>query len=103
MTKYIHKETGTIIEFASVVTGDAWETLDIHHELETEQHETIEEPVEEVEEPVEEVEEQPDAESFDLTKMTVKELKEYAKENEIELPADAKKDEIIEVIADAFN
>lgn len=96
MTKYIHKETGAIIEVASIITGEAWETLDIHHELEAEQHETIEEPVEEVEE-------QPDAESFDLTKMTVKELKEYAKENEIELPADAKKDEIIEVIADAFN
>lgn len=98
MTKYIHKKTGAIIEIASVITGDAWELLDSYRESEAkaEKDETIEKPVEEIEE-------QTDAESFDITKMTVNELKEYAKENEIELPANAKKEEIIEVIANAFN
>lgn len=96
MTKYVHKETGATIDVASVITGDAWELLDSYRDSEAEKDEAIEEPVEEIEE-------QPDAESFDITKMTVNELKGYAKENEIELPANAKKEEIIEVIANAFN
>ena len=99
MTKYIHKDTGAIIEVASVITGEAWEEYNPNQvEDESEKLAVEAEPIkEEVSEGIAEPEE------FDLTKMTVKELKEYAKENEIELPADAKKDEIIEVIADAFN
>lgn len=61
-------------------------------------------PVEEVEPVVEEpIEEETEAETFDLTAMTVDELKEYAKDNEITVPSKATKAQIIELIAEAFN
>ena len=95
MTKYIHKGTRATIDVASVITGDAWELLDELHRPEIE-------TAKEVEKPVEETEDQVVPENFDITKMTVKELKQYAKANEIDLPSDAKKEEIVEVIANAF-
>lgn len=94
MAKYIHKETGATIDVASVVTGTAWIPID-------EVVEKKEQPIKEVIE--EESVKEETAEDFDITEMTVKELREYAKANEIEIPSDAKKDEIIELIAAAFN
>lgn len=94
MAKYVHKETGATIDVASVVTGTAWIPID---EVVEKKEQPIKEVIEE-----ETVKEEP-TEEFDITEMTVKELREYAKANEIEIPSDAKKDEIIELIAAAFN
>ena len=94
MAKYVHRETGATIDVASVVTGTAWIPID---EVVEKKEQPIEEVIEE-----ESVKEEP-TEEFDITEMTVKELREYAKANEIEIPSDAKKDEIIELIAAAFN
>lgn len=94
MAKYVHKETGATIDVTSVVTGTAWIPID---EVVEKKEQPIKEVIEE-----ESIKEEP-TEEFDITEMTVKELREYAKANEIEIPSDAKKDEIIELIAAAFN
>ena len=81
MAKYVHKETGATIDVASVVTGTAWIPID---EVVEKKEQPIKEVIEE-----ETVKEEEPAEEFDITEMTVKELREYAKSNEIEIPSDA--------------
>lgn len=96
--RFKNKRTGAIIEVASLITGEDWVKIDetqpkVINELNISEENTENEIVEEVEE----------SEDFDLTKMKVTELKKYAKDNDIEIPTEAtKKDEIIAVIAEAF-
>ncbi|MGX7104120.1 Rho termination factor N-terminal domain-containing protein [Globicatella sanguinis] len=91
--KFINTKNGAIIDVVVPVKGGDWVPF-----------EEPKAPVEEVEPVVEEpLEEEPEAETFDLTAMTVEELKEYAKDNEITLPSKATKAQIIELIAEAFN
>lgn len=91
--KFRNTKNGAIIDVAVPVKGGDWVPF-----------EEPKAPVEEVEPVVEEpIEEEPEAETFDLTAMTVEELKEYAKDNEITVPSKATKAQIIELIAEAFN
>lgn len=86
--KFKNTKNGAIIDVAVPVKGGDWV------------------PFEEPKAPVEEVEpvvEEPEAETFDLTAMTVDELKAYAQDNEISIPSKATKAQIIELIAEAFN
>ena len=93
--RFKNKRTGAIIEVASLITGEDWVKIEetqpkVINELNISEENTENEIVEE-------------AEDFDLTKMKVTELKKYAKDNDIEIPTEAtKKDEIIAVIAEAF-
>ena len=91
--KFRNTQNGAIIDVVVPVKGGDWVPF-----------EEPKAPVEEVEPVVEEpIEEEPEAETFDLTAMTVDELKEYAKDNEITVPSKATKAQIIELIAEAFN
>lgn len=91
--KFRNTKNGAIIDVVVPVKGGDWVPF-----------EEPKAPVEEVEPVVEEpIEEEPEAETFDLTAMTVDELKEYAKDNEITVPSKATKAQIIELIAEAFN
>ena len=91
--KFRNTQNGAIIDVVVPVKGGDWVPF-----------EEPKAPVEEVEPVVEEpIEEEPEAETFDLTAMTVEELKEYAKDNEITVPSKATKAQIIELIAEAFN
>lgn len=91
--KYVNKKTGVIFTTTSEIKGGDWVPF-----------EEPKAPVEEVEPIVEEeIEEEPEAETFDLTAMTVEELKEYAKDNDVKVPSKATKAQIIELIAEAFN
>lgn len=91
--KFKNTQNGAIIDVVVPVKGGDWVPF-----------EEPKAPVEEVEPVVEEpIEEEPEAETFDLTAMTVEELKEYAKNNEITVPSKATKAQIIELIAEAFN
>lgn len=91
--KFKNTKNGAIIDVVVPVKGGDWVPF-----------EEPKAPVEEVE-PIfeEEIEEEPEVETFDLTAMTVDELKEYAKDNEITVPSKATKAQIIELIAEAFN
>lgn len=91
--KFKNTQNGAIIDVAVPVKGGDWVPF-----------EEPKAPVEEVEPVVEEpIEEEPEAETFDLTAMTVDELKAYAQDNEITVPSKATKAQIIELIAEAFN
>lgn len=91
--KFRNTQNGAIIDVAVPVKGGDWVPF-----------EEPKAPVKEVEPVVEEpIEEEPEAETFDLTAMTVDELKEYAKDNEITVPSKATKAQIIELIAESFN
>ncbi|MCR8969278.1 Rho termination factor N-terminal domain-containing protein [Facklamia sp. 7083-14-GEN3] len=90
--KYINRETGIVMDFEHKISGGDWVEF---NSAQSKSVEKVQEP--KAEEPVEEVEE-----DFDLTKMKVAELRDYAAENQIELPSEAKKEEIIEIIAEAF-
>ena len=89
--QYKNIRTGVVIDVTSPIIGKSWVPVD---ELPTIEEPTIEEPI------VEEIEEEP-VEDFDLTSMSVAELKQYAKDNDIELTG-TKKAEIIKDIALAF-
>lgn len=89
--EYKNIKTGAIIDSSSVLLGKTWVPVD--------EIKPTPEPMSEVKtEPEEEIVE---TEDFDLTQMTVDELKDFAIENDIELSA-TKKADIIEEIAKAF-
>lgn len=91
--KFRNTKNGAIIDVVVPVKGGDWVPF-----------EEPKAPVEEVEPVVEEpIEEEPEAETFDLTAMTVEELKEYATDNDVKVPSKATKAQIIELIAEAFN
>ena len=91
--RFKHQRTGVVIELTTPNPGGLWELYE-PNELPTIEEPTIAEPV------IEEIEEEP-VEVFDLTSMSVAELKQYAKDNDIELTG-TKKAEIIKDIALAF-
>lgn len=89
--QYKNIRTGVVIDVTSPIIGKSWVPID---ELPKTEEPTITEPI------VEEIEEE-SVEDFDLTSMSVAELKQYAKDNDIELTG-TKKAEIIKDIALAF-
>ena len=92
--KYLNTKTGVVIDVTAPISGGYWVDFEAQK---------TPEPVKEVEvkaEAVEPIEEEP-VEDFDLTSMSVAELKQYAKDNDIELTG-TKKAEIIKDIALAF-
>ena len=91
--KYINTKTGVVIDLTAPISGGNWVAIG----------EVEEKPTPKVKPEVEIKQEQETVETddFDLTKMTVDELKDYAIDNDIELTA-TKKAEIIEEIAKAF-
>ena len=91
--KYINTKTGVVIDLTAPISGGNWVAVG----------EVEEKPTPKVKPEVEIKQEQETVETddFDLTKMTVDELKDYAIDNDIELTA-TKKAEIIEEIAKAF-
>ena len=91
--KYINTKTGVVIDLTAPISGGNWVAIG----------EVEEKPTPKVKPEVEIKQETTQAETddFDLTKMTVDELKEYAIDNDIELTA-TKKADIIEEIAKAF-
>lgn len=100
MKKYKNIRTGVVVGFLSDVSGTSWvevdETLkeDVTEVGETEEVLAGEETASDLEEEVEEIL---------LPDMTIKELRAFAEENGIEIPDDVtKKDDIIQVIAQAF-
>ncbi|GEM_PF-4537555 len=95
--KYINTLNGTVIDVTVPISGKYWREYTGEKEVEEEVVTATET------ESAQQKEETEEPEDFDLTKMTIAELKDYAKENEIELSSDTtKKDDIIQVIADAF-
>ena len=91
--KYINTKTGVVIDLTAPISGGDWVAIG-----EVEEKPTPKVKPEVEIKPKQEVVETDD---FDLTKMTVDELKEYAIDNDIELTA-TKKADIIEEIAKAF-
>lgn len=89
--EYKNIKTGAIIDSSSVLLGKTWVPVD---EIKPTPEPKPEVKAEPEEEPIE-------TDDFDLTKMTVDELKTFATDNDIELSA-TKKAEIIEEIAKAF-
>lgn len=89
--EYKNVKTGAIVDSSSVLLGETWIPV-------SEIKPTPEQKPKVKEEVKEEVVETDD---FDLTKMTVDELKTFATDNDIELTA-TKKAEIIEEIAKTF-
>ncbi|SEP92179.1 hypothetical protein SAMN04488558_10397 [Ignavigranum ruoffiae] len=95
--RYINKLNGAVIDVTVPISGENWEKME---NKQIKIKDVKQETDNEIKAEVNDVE---DKEGFDLTKLTVKELKAYAKSNDIELPSEAtKKDEIIEVIATSF-
>ena len=92
--KFKNTKTGVVIDLTAPISGGNWVAFG---EVEETKPTPKVKPEVKVEQKVEEVE----TDDFDLTKMTVDELKTFATENEIELTA-TKKAEIIEEIAKAF-
>lgn len=87
--RYVHVETGVVIETPSFIIGDAWKPeKDIQEEKQVKEEEVIEEYEEEI----------------DLSEMTNRELEQFAKEHEIPLLADDKrnKENLIKAITKAF-
>ena len=91
--KYINTKTGVVIDLTAPISGGNWVAIG----------EVEEKPTPKVQPEVEIKQEstQEETDDFDLTKMTVDELKTFATENDIELSA-TKKADIIEEIAKAF-
>lgn len=91
--KYINTKTGVVIDLTAPISGGDWVAVG----------EVEEKPTPKVQSEVEIKQEQEvvETDDFDLTKMTVDELKTFATENDIELSA-TKKADIIEEIAKAF-
>ena len=92
--KFKNTKTGVVIDLTAPISGGNWVAFG---EVEETKPTPKVKPEVKVEQKVEEVE----TDDFDLTKMTVDELKTFATENEIELTA-TKKADIIEEIAKAF-
>lgn len=91
--KFKNTKTGAVIDLTAPISGGDWVVVG----------EVEEKPTPKVQSEVEIKQEtkQEETYDFDLTKMTVDELKDYAIDNEIELSA-TKKADIIEEIAKAF-
>ena len=91
--KYINTKTGVVIDLTAPISGGNWVAVG----------EVEEKPTPKVKPEVEIKQEstQEETDDFDLTKMTVDELKTFATENDIELTA-TKKADVIEEIAKAF-
>ena len=91
--KFKNTKTGVVIDLTAPISGGDWVAIG----------EVEEKPTPKVQPEIEIKQEQEVAETddFDLTKMTVDELKTFATDNDIELTA-TKKAEIIEEIAKAF-
>lgn len=91
--KFKNTKTGVVIDLTAPISGGNWVAIG----------EVEEKPAPKVKPEVEIKQEQevPETDDFDLTKMTVDELKTFATENDIELSA-TKKADIIEEIAKAF-
>lgn len=87
--RYVHVETGVVIETPSFIIGDAWE---------------LEKDIQEEKQAKEEVVEEYVEEEIDLSEMTNRELEQFAKEHEIPLLADDKrnKENLIKAITKAF-
>ena len=92
--KYINTKTGVVIDLTAPISGGNWVALG-------EVEETKPTPKVKPEVDIKPKQEVVETDDFDLTKMTVDELKEYAIDNDIELTA-TKKADIIEEIAKAF-
>ena len=91
--KFKNTKTGVVIDLTAPISGGNWVAIG----------EVEEKPTPKVQPEVEIKQEttQDETDDFDLTKMTVDELKTFATENDIELSA-TKKADIIEEIAKAF-
>ena len=92
--KYINTKTGVVIDLTAPISGGNWVAIG-------EVEETKPTPKVKPEVEIKPKQEVVETDDFDLTKMTVDELKTFATENEIELSA-TKKADIIEEIAKAF-
>ena len=91
--KYINTKTGVVIDLTAPISGGNWVAIG---EVEGKPTPKVKPEVEIKQETT-----QDETDDFDLTKMTVDELKTFATENDIELTA-TKKADIIEEIAKAF-
>ena len=89
--KFKNTKTGVVIDLTAPISGGNWVAIG----------EVEEKPTPKVQPEVEIKPKQEETDDFDLTKMTVDELKTFATENDIELSA-TKKADIIEEIAKAF-
>ena len=92
--KFKNTKTGVVIDLTAPISGGNWVAIG-------EVEETKPTPKVKPEVEIKLKEEVVETDDFDLTKMTVDELKTFATENEIELSA-TKKADIIEEIAKAF-
>ena len=92
--KFKNTKTGVVIDLTAPISGGDWVAVG---EIE----ETKPTPKVKPEVEIKPKEEVAEVDDFDLTKMTVDELKTFATENDIELSA-TKKADIIEEIAKAF-
>lgn len=92
--KFKNTKTGAVIDLTAPISGGDWVAIG---EIE----ETKPTPKVKPEVEIKPEQEVVETDDFDLTKMTVDELKTYATENDIELTA-TKKADIIEEIAKAF-
>ena len=92
--KFKNTKTGVVIDLTAPISGGNWVAIG-------EVEETKPTPKVKPEVEIKPKQEEVETDDFDLTKMTVDELKTFATENEIELSA-TKKADIIEEIAKAF-
>ena len=92
--KFKNTKTGVVIDLTAPISGGNWVAIG-------EVEETKPTPKVKPEVEIKPKQEVPETDDFDLTKMTVDELKTFATENDIELTA-TKKADIIEEIAKAF-
>ena len=92
--KFKNTKTGVVIDLTAPISGGNWVAIG-------EVEETKPTPKVKPEVEIKPEQEVPETDDFDLTKMTVDELKTFATENDIELSA-TKKADIIEEIAKAF-
>jgi len=91
--KFKNTKTGVVIDLTAPISGGDWVAFGEVEEKPT--------PKAKSEVEIKQESTQDETNDFDLTKMTVDELKTFATENDIELTA-TKKAEIIEEIAKAF-
>lgn len=92
--KFKNTKTGVVIDLTAPISGGNWVAIG-------EVEETKPTPKVKPEVEIKPEQEEVETDDFDLTKMTVDELKDFATENDIELTA-TKKADIIEEIAKAF-
>ena len=92
--KFKNTKTGVVIDLTAPISGGNWVAIG-------EVEETKPTPKVQPEVKIKPKEEVVETDDFDLTKMTVDELKTFATENDIELTT-TKKADIIEEIAKAF-